>query len=130
MNILVASLLGQPKKEYDLTLTDRIPFFLESPCQVHCQLSLVKESSYYLLTMELTGTLSVVCQRCGEVFTKPLQRTTTLALCDTEEQAESLMSEYDPIVLSRGGFDLTFLVTDDLLLYTEAVHEENLCRSV
>ena len=76
-------LLGQTE-ERTLKLDTRLPNHLESPCLIHCQFKLEQQEDYYVLSLKVNSTLSVICQRCLSAFSYPYQNATKLAITSSE----------------------------------------------
>ena len=114
-----------------IVLDQRLPPFIQAPCQVDCHYRLQKEKGYFLLHMQVTGVFSIVCQRCLMDFSYDYSNATLLALCDSEETADKLMSAYECSMISNGEVDLNDLILDELYLYAPQRHTDHaLCDPV
>ena len=110
------------EQQHRVVLTDRLPFFIEAPCEIACHYRLQQEKGYYLLFMEISGQLASVCQRCLARFVDTYTHSAIIALCDTEEIAANLMSEYECVVATNGKVDLDDLILDELHLSAPQKH--------
>jgi uncharacterized protein len=69
------------------------------------------------LTVELDGTVPLICQRCLEAFALPVQQRTLLLLArDEAELARLDEGDEHEVVLAAGALDPLALVEDELLL--------------
>ncbi|MCE3253108.1 MAG: nucleic acid-binding protein [Cellvibrio sp.] len=70
--------------------------------------------------------LTLVCQRCLEPVTVPVESSISLAIVWDEEAAKALPERFDPWIASEGIADLYDMVEEELLLSLPAVayHEE------
>lgn len=116
--------LKHSEQRQDILLEQRLPLFIKAPCQVDCAYQLQKEKGYYLLHMQVSGTLTIVCQRCLSDFTYDYANETVIALCDSDETAEKLMSDYECSVIVNGEVDLNHLILDELHLYAPQKHAD------
>ena len=112
------------KQHYQVILEERLPLFLKSPCQIDCHYQLQQEKGYYLVHMQVSGVLTVLCQRCLGEFTQSYENKTVVALCDSDEIAAQLMSEYECIVAANGKVELDDLILDELHLYAPQKHSD------
>jgi uncharacterized protein len=73
--------------------------------------------------------LLLTCQRCLEAVRYPVDVTLSLALLNSEDQAEGLPDQYDPAVLDSQSLSLTTLIEDELILALPivAMHPETEC---
>lgn len=75
--------------------------------------------------------LLLTCQRCLETMHYPVDVTLSVALLNSEDQAEGLPDEYDPLVLDSQSLSLTTLIEDELILALPivAMHPETECAN-
>jgi len=111
----------QPQR-IEVELTERFPDNIITPCAVSCSYEVHSYNDYYLLTMQVNGTIQVECQRCLKTFCYPYDNKSTLALCSSEELAEKLMDTYESIVTINGQVDFKELITDELILNCPKKH--------
>lgn len=107
-----------------LNLSERLPFHIVSDCALVCDYFVRSYPDYYLLTLDVSGVLSIQCQRCLEIFQYDYSNRTELAVCRDETTAENMMEQYDCIVSSHHEVDLGAIVTDELHLYAPEKHPE------
>lgn len=112
------------KTEILLTLQERLPEYLHTPCQVAIELNIKKQDDYWLLHLKTQADLHINCQRCAEDFVLPYINETELAVCETEARAESLLALYDCIVDDRAELSLDNIITDELYLYVPQFHPD------
>lgn len=118
---LVETVKQGPRLEI-LHLTERLPRFLISPCIMRVSYHAEVKDNVYLLHLDVSGVLNVICQRCMENFAAPYQNKTTLAVCADETEAQRLLENYEPIVAPRGQVNLEDLTIDELYLYAPSFH--------
>lgn len=70
--------------------------------------------------------LAVICQRCLEPVTIPVESNISLAIVWDEEAAKALPERFDPWITGEGVADLYDMIEEELLLSLPAVayHEE------
>lgn len=112
------------QQEANIELRERLPAHVLSPCMIHCQFDVEAFNHYYVITLDVNSTLSVICQRCLKEFAYHYVNQTTLAICDSDEMAEKLMEQYECIVSNNNQVDLKELLTDELHLYVPESHPE------
>jgi uncharacterized protein len=104
-----------------IEIQDRLPGHLCSPCLINCLFKVKPFKNYYLITLKCDSILTVVCQRCLGEFAHHYSNQTELAICDSDETAENMMSDYECIV-SNSQVNLQELLTDELYLYAPQFH--------
>jgi uncharacterized protein len=107
-----------------LKLSERLPSFIVSDCTLDCEYLVQQFPDYYLLKLDVSGMLTIQCQRCMGVFIYPYDNHTVLAICRDEVTAENLMEQYECIASSENEVDLVSIVTDELHLYAPEKHAE------
>ena len=65
---------------------------------------------------EVNAELKLVCQRCLETFSLPLELKVQLGLVTTDQEAEELDRGYDALVVTEEPISLANIVEDELLL--------------
>lgn len=78
----------------------------------------------------LRTTLHLVCQRCLQPLSAPLDVDISLGLLSSEHEAERLPEVYDPYVVDRRSVDLKAIIEDELMLALPIVpmHDPGHCR--
>lgn len=109
-------------QQVDVTLSERLPVHIVSECNVHCDYLVKSFPGYYVLTLDVAGTLPARCLRCLEEYALDYVNRTELAICRDDKIAEKLMDEYECIVLDRFEIDLCEIITDELHLYVPEKH--------
>lgn len=107
-----------------VSIHDRLPVFVKSPCELACDFQVEAHRDYYLLTLDVQGMLELTCQRCLGDFQYDYHNQSKLAVCRSEEVAEKLMASYECIVSEEGEVDLVEIITDELHLYCPEKHSE------
>ncbi|PJD93643.1 MAG: metal-binding protein [Legionella sp.] len=110
--------------QMSLTLSERLPDFIQSPCQVDCVFRVDKRSNYFQLSLIVTGQVTVICQRCLATFEHQYAQESQIALCSNDEVAEKLMSSMDCMVHPEEELDLVSIVTDELHLFCPEKHPD------
>ncbi|ARP95889.1 YceD family protein [Bordetella genomosp. 13] len=88
-----------------------------------------------LLHLRVQADLTLECQRCGELFTYPVDAACTLQLVDSEEdldddlalQDEDSTEDYPDKVVGSRQFDLLAQVEDELILNVPYVPRHEVC---
>ena len=125
MNICLKTSAKHGEKEQVLiTLQERLPERISGPCQLACAFSVVNYDDYYLLKLDIKGTLAVSCQRCLQVFSYDYCNQTELAVCATDSVAEALMEHFECIVAEDDQVNLLDLLADDLHLFSPEKHDD------
>lgn len=89
---------------------------------VAIDLSLRMEGSrVVLLTGHLQTQLELICQRCLEAYTLPLDIEVKLALTRTEQDLETIGEEYDAQLVEDTTVMLTEMIEDELLLVIPSI---------
>jgi uncharacterized protein len=112
----------QGTRQETIVVTERLPHFLQSPCEFTASVQVEAQKDYWLLTLHTTARLNILCQRCMEEFQYPYDNVTVIALCHSDEVASRLQDDYESIVISDDRVDLKELVTDELHLYAPEFH--------
>lgn len=119
-----------------MTLSERLPHFIQAPCEVTCQIQVVKQVDFYQLSLDVKGELHISCQRCLDDFVYSYAHLSELAVCGDEPAVERLlktlsrgshtadpvMPELDCIVNHGDDIDLLSIVTDELHLFCPEKH--------
>ncbi|MDP3561490.1 MAG: YceD family protein [Legionellaceae bacterium] len=125
MKICLKKYVKQQKTDYlSIKLEERLPGFVQSPCELTYQFQVEQYPNYYLIKLDVKGVLSLVCQRCLGDYQYAYHNQTLLAVCRSETVAEQLMSSYDCIVSETGEIDLSEIITDELHLFCPEKHED------
>ncbi|KTC97478.1 metal-binding protein [Legionella geestiana] len=116
---------------WTVTLTERLPGFVEAPLELSGTLSVRAVEGYYLLNLRGEGVLSITCQRCMEVTARNWPFDICLAVAANDDAAERLMEQFEVIVAESGELNLQDLLTDELHLSAPRFHENEAdCRAV
>lgn len=108
----------------EITLIERLPSFLASPCHLNVTYQVEPKDDFYLIHLEVRGELEVTCQRCLNEFKLMYNNPTTIAVTRNDERAEQLLEHYECIVSTNYQVNLEDLVVDELHLYVPQFHEE------
>lgn len=78
----------------------------------------------------ITATVQVICQRCLEPFACKIDCPVNLAFVATEEEADELPEEYEPVFCTDGELSIRQLVEDELILALPIVfrHDDVACN--
>ena len=109
-------------RQLELILTDRLPAALHSPVKIQTQFQVKAYGDYYLLSIKTSAALELTCQRCLDDITINYQNDLTLAICDSEDQAEQATQAFESIVSGNQFIDLVEILTDELHLYAPDRH--------
>lgn len=124
MNICLKTLSKQDElQQVDVSLVERLPETIQSPCELNCEFKIENSGNYYLLKLSVAGVLAINCQRCLGVFHHDYYNQTELAICANDAIAETLMEHFDCIVAEDNQVDLEEIITDELYLFAPEKHE-------
>lgn len=86
----------------------------------------INEGKKKVVTGRAAADLTLVCQRCLENVTVPVESDISLAIVWDEEEAEKLPESLDPWIVGEGLADLYEMIEEEMLLSLPAVayHEE------
>lgn len=107
-----------------LTVTERLPYYIQAPCELHCEVLVQPGRNYYVLNLKSKGQVLIQCQSCLKDFTYDFNHTSELALCHNEEIANQMMNSMDCIVQTGDELDVLEIATDDLHLFCPEKHEQ------
>ena len=111
-------------QQKQITINERLPSFIASPCQLNVHYDVKAEEGFYLINLEVNGELVVLCQRCLQEFNLTYNNQTKIAVARNDERAEQLLEHYECIVSTNYQVELEALVIDELHLYVPQFHEE------
>lgn len=107
-----------------LRIEERKPARVSSPCELTCVFHVEDYKDYYVLTLDVSGLIEIACQRCLADFQLDYTHQTSLAVCSSDETAETLMTRYECIVVHDDQVDLMDIVTDELHLFLPEKHAD------
>jgi len=93
-----------------------VPSLHDTEGVVEVELSGTKEGRIRRLDGHLVTTLKMVCQRCLEPMTLPVEVRFRLGLVTSEEQAERLPEALEPLLITEPTLLLAELIEDELIL--------------
>jgi uncharacterized protein len=108
----------------DLSLSERVPEFIATPCQLHVDYHVEAKDDFYLIYLTASGELIITCQRCMNDFNTAYNNSTVIAVARSEQRAEQLLEHYECIVSSNWQVNLDDIVIDELYLYAPQFHKE------
>ncbi|TAL64053.1 MAG: metal-binding protein [Legionella sp.] len=117
-------LVKQDQHTKELSITERLPSYIATPCHVKVTYQVEAKDKFYLIRMNVCGDLTISCQRCLDEFVFPYENQTEIAACRTDERAEQLLEMYECVVAPMDQVDLTDLVVDELHLYAPLFHAQ------
>ncbi|MCX7116278.1 MAG: hypothetical protein NTW08_10305 [Gammaproteobacteria bacterium] len=124
------TVLRHAAQPYTVTLTDRLPSHVLSPCVLTCVWQTEQSVGPMLLTLTLSGSLTLQCQRCLDEFCFPYHHTLHLAICKRERDLKESADLYEYVLLAEID-SLPDLITDELYFSTPDRHlDEGACSSV
>ncbi|MDP1604512.1 MAG: YceD family protein [Legionella sp.] len=110
------------KEKFRVEITERIPANIAGPCSIEGEFTVEFHSNYFLLKLAIAGDLTFICQRCLHEFAHHYSNKSILAVSDSDELANTLMNDYECIVVKDNHVDLIELITDELHLYSPQQH--------
>ena len=112
---------AQKKLEVDVNIDGRLPTQVALPFTVHCQLEVNPNPDYSMLVLDMSARLNLICQRCCDSFEHVFTQHLKIAVCETEEKAQTHM-EYECIVAPKGMVNLNDILIDTCHLYLPEFH--------
>lgn len=106
-----------------LALENRLPARVLNTCNISCTFQVQQASDHFLLKIETSGDVTVICQRCLDGFSYAYHNQTTLAVCPNNVIAERLMASFECID-GQETIDLNEVVVDDLHLHLPEKHAD------
>ena len=103
-------------------LHERLPERVVGSCVLACTLCVERAGHYYLVTLDVSGDVTLTCQRCLHDFPYSYKNLTKLAVCTNDATAESLMEHHECFVAPDGQMDLIDVLTDELHLFAPEKH--------
>jgi len=103
-------------------LSERLPKRVHSPSELAYTAQVTDYNDYYLLSLDVEGTLTITCQRCLQAFQYEYGNHTQLAVCANDAVAEKLMEQFECIVAKDDEVDLDEILTDELHLFAPEKH--------
>ncbi len=100
----------------------RRPARVRKPCELTCVIKVVDCVNYYLVTLDVSATLEIACQRCLAEFPHEHTNQAKLAVCANDEVAETLMASFECIVANDYQIDLIDILCDELHLFLPEKH--------
>lgn len=76
----------------------------------------IDESGLCAIDSEISGTVTMECQRCLKPFVVEIQKRNLLGLVNDKDEMEALAAEYEPLLLDEELLAIDDLIEDELLL--------------
>ena len=111
-------------QEYSVVLEDRLPSFVDKPVELKYSFNVESRGDYYLLQLEESGEVHLVCQRCADTWIFPYHQIHELAICADEAVAEKYHLLYDVVVFTDLIIDICDVLADNLHLFLPKKHEK------
>jgi uncharacterized protein len=122
--LYLQELAKQGQQSKTVTLTERVPHFIATPCELNVNYHVETREDFYLINLEVRGELTLLCQRCMDDFNYSYENNTIIAVCRDDARAEQLLERYECIVASNLQVSLEDLIIDELHLYAPQFHPE------
>lgn len=89
----------------------------------------VDEQGTRFISGHIDGYVELVCQRCLDPVLFPVEIDVRLGIVESEQQAERLPAQYDPLLVSQEPLLVSELVEDEILLALPSFprHEAESC---
>lgn len=111
--------------ELAFIIDERLPPQAGGPCQLNCKLNVTGDKhDFFLMNLNISGRLAINCVRCTNSFDWVLDEVFTIAVSDTEQKVEALMSDYESMISHNYHIDLIDVVTDSLNLVAPETHPD------
>jgi uncharacterized protein len=122
--LYLQDLAKQGLQHKKISITERLPSFIGTPCSLDVTYRVEAKDDYFLLHLVVKAELIIICQRCMQEFNLNYNNDTTIAAARSEERAEQLLEHYECIVSSNWQVNLEDLVVDELHLYVPQFHPD------
>ncbi|WP_058535300.1 YceD family protein [Legionella saoudiensis] len=122
--LYLQELVKQGQQSKTVTLSERLPRFVATPCVLNASYHVETKEDFYLIHLHVNGELKLQCQRCLDEFSYPYDNSTIIAACRTDERAEELLEHYECVVAPNLQVSLDDLIIDELHLYAPQFHPE------
>ncbi len=122
LNIQKCQLL-EKNGPFIVSITERLPYYIEKVDDVEFYYIVERFKEFYLLTLDLNACVKIQCQRCMHDFDYQYKNVTKIAVCKSEDVADRMMAEYEPLVSLTNEVDLIEIITDDLHLFCPEIHD-------
>ncbi len=122
--LYLQELAKQGLQSKQIKLDERLPSFLVAPCDLIINYKTEPKEDFYLIHIEVSGELTIICQRCLNEFKLQYNNPTTIAVARNDARAEQLLEHYECIVSPNFQVSIDDLVIDELHLYVPQFHEE------
>ena len=126
MKINLKTAAKQSVEKSVIQLRERLPERIHPPSELSLNFQVTCNDNYYLLKLDVFGTLTITCQRCLKAFQYTYSNTTELAICMNDNVAETLMEQWECIVADNNEIDLVEILTDEIHLYAPEKHENSI----
>lgn len=124
MIIYLQELAKKNEQKFSISLQERLPNYVSTPCELTVCASAKEEKDYFLLSLKTMGTLKIQCQRCMDWFNFDYNNQTQLAVCYDEQRAETLLEHFESLVATNMQVTLEDVVIDELYLYLLPYHNQ------
>ncbi len=111
-------------QDCSIVLDDRLPSFVDGPVELKFSYNVESRGDYYLLQLEESADVHLVCQRCADTWIYPYHQTHELVICANETVAEKYQLLYDVVVFSDLIMDINEVLIDNLHLFLPKKHEK------
>ena len=118
---------------YSLSAMHRLQAYLtddQGSVEVSLQFGM-DDNRLMVIRGELHAELGLLCQRCMEPMRLQVNVPMQLAIVDSEERADALPDDYEPLVVTGDSSSLLEIVEDELILSLPivAMHEQDQCTA-
>lgn len=87
------------------------------------------EAGHVIINGQINASVALLCQRCLQAMSCPIQSTFSLGVVANEEQADGLSERLEPLMATDGLADTSTIIEDEVLLCLPIVafHAEGEC---
>ena len=111
--------------EATLTIDERLPPQAGGASQVQCALNVTgNKHDFFLMNLSISGQMPINCMRCTNSFDWVFDEVFTIAVSDTEQKVEALMSDYESMISHNYHINLIDVITDSLNLTAPEIHPD------
>lgn len=103
---------------------------VDSDGQVDVKLEFDRDAqNYRILNGEIDTTVTLLCQRCLLPVAKPIKSKFTLGMVFSDEQAQNLPREYEPLLVGTEKLEISDILEEELILSLPMFAYHDACKN-
>lgn len=115
------------EKSINIKDLDRLHAYIgstEGEIQLAFEIKAIPYDGRLVLSLQLNGSLNILCQRCNETYDWPLSISTNIMIEDGIAQSIQIDKDYEAVITDeRGELDMLSVITDEMVLGLPFAHE-------